>query len=308
MIKYCLLALLCFIFKTISSDMITYNMGDMCGGKRHMSDSRSSIVMIKFHHTPSLLGILGKSCIMALDSGYWSDDVSWNRINIEILDFQNRGNSCVSFTQVNHDADWVKASSKALIGLSNAYCGSNIPPINTSFITEKYSTLVIRFDSAKYTSDGEISFQLVANIFHHDGTCSKYKCENGRCIPLDLKCSQFNPCGDHSHCQTDKMSIITIICIAVGITAGIIIMVFVIKCWISRRRRKSDDIIDDMVDTRMSPESAQPTPRRTTEGQQALPLLRTDVAFSRIEENDGEKSPDPGDSMPPPSYEEVMLK
>lgn len=285
----------------IFADTPTFTMEDMCGERIKLADSKSTSALVSFHHSPSLIGIIRKErCEFVLDTGSWNIDVSWNRLGIEILDFQNNGSSCVSFGKIQPSQRNNWDSATPILGLLDSYCGTSKPPLHTSFILDKYNMLYIKFKASDYVDDGNVFFNLFVNVFHLDGHCSQYKCENGRCIPTDLKCSEYNPCGDHSDCENGA-PIPLILGIVAGCIAAIVISVFIVKCWRDRRKWKSEQ--NEMAN--MDQVASENTQASSQEREPQQSLL---VHIPTVQVDDsGEKSPDANDSMPPPSYEEAIL-
>ncbi|XP_045193949.1 uncharacterized protein LOC123549703 [Mercenaria mercenaria] len=278
-------------------------MEDECGRLINFAKLQIYSAEVTFLRSPSLFG--SRSCDLALSSGnWWVEEVSWNQILFQFLDFQNHGDSCVSLRQSTDKIDW-DTSNKKINGLKNSYCGSEKPPLNQPFKTEKYHSLVIKFDAANYKDDASISFKLVANVLHSDGKCSYYECDNGNCIPTELKCSQHNPCGDNSECRPDGISVKTVIFIVIGVIAGLVLAFLFVKYFRCSKLCKTDD--NESVGEGDGLADLQGGEGRGT-AEPSAPHLHPQTGVDVNGTNDDIEQTDMlHDSMlPPPSYEEVM--
>lgn len=287
----------------VSAEMSTYAMDDMCGRVLDMSKLRNHSLALTYLRSSSFFS--SRSCDLAVYSGHWwAEEVSWNKILFQFLDYQNHGDSCVSVRQTTDRINWDSAS-KTIQGLQGPYCGSNKPPMNKPFTTDKRNMLVIKFDADGYLDDDSVSFKLVLNVLHSDGVCSQYECDNGNCIPKELRCAKYNPCGDNSHCRPEGISVKTVIFIVIGVIAGIILLVLAVKYFRCKRKKSDDSYIDDRNLSPMGEMTGQED--RTSNQRQQTATAPAIVVEHDNEDNAIEHSKMLEEAnLPPPSYEEVM--
>ncbi|XP_053401017.1 uncharacterized protein LOC123550324 isoform X2 [Mercenaria mercenaria] len=161
----------------------------------------------------------------------WSE---WNKLMFQITRHSNDGDSCLSFAQgENGDTE--------IPGLYGEYCGPFQPPLNHQFVVEKLHIIYKPHTEHFYFSQ---VFEIVVTVFKDKGECLDYQCDNKRCIPHDLRCTDYNPCGDSSDCPSDSPNHIAvgkIFGIIVGVAVGIVILMIFIRCWMSAAGKESDD-------------------------------------------------------------------
>ena len=73
-----------------------------------------------------------------------------------------------------------------------------------------------------------------------------HECDNGRCISEQLKCSEYNPCGDSSDCPK-RLTIGQIAGIVIGVTCfvGVVAFLYYTLPIICRRRRSANTDDDE---------------------------------------------------------------
>lgn len=305
--------------QVVADGSVVYNMEKNCGRLIILANYGIPSAEVGFSRSPTFFG--SRSCNLGISSGnWWAGSVTWNKIIFQILEFKNEGESCVEFRQSTDKVNWEK-SNKPISGLNSEYCGSNRPPINQSFTTGKYNSLVIKFDAANYLDDSFISFKLFLNVLHSDGSCNDYECDNGNCIPTELKCNGYNPCGDKSDCRPDDgLPIKTIIFIVIGVVGGLVLLVLVVKyirCSKVCKENDTESVVGGVVgeeeeataalrerDRERVGESVDDEPPRYSAvvGPSAPPLLpHTDEINGIIDEEDIH----PDTVLAPPSYEEA---
>ena len=125
-------------------------------------------------------------------------------------------------------------------GLTHQLCGFTAP-------SEVYHTsgnyITLHMESNEYLEYKGFSVIITR---YHDGFCknTEFQCQNQRCINNSLVCGGYNPCGDHSDCQTPEPDHGVVLVLHLGGILGVaggavlLILIVVLVCVIVTRRRR----------------------------------------------------------------------
>ncbi|KAL4234764.1 hypothetical protein ACF0H5_006406 [Mactra antiquata] len=244
-----------------------YDMAELCGRSIDLEKEGTLAVEVYFHGEYQYIS---DNCSINFQSGYWNEN-GWDSISLHFKKFYIRDDSClVIYTFTN----W----STELLGRFCRY--ENLT--NIGFNTTNNGIFSIMYEhndhNRNYGYDTVVEF--VVTVFKENGgNCSELLCHNNRCIPYDLMCLGYNPCGDWSDCLIDDVIAAAIFALTF-LTITMVVTCFIIKCCCCKPSKRNEGVVLSIhhVTSRNNRETR--NGMNTAESMEVFPDMWNDYSFN----------------------------